>query len=252
MAVTRAERALSRGLSSPSSPFYRLVNLVSRLFIDQSTADTHARLHRTTPNRRTNRLSVRGSMQDTGRRHTSADERSDALRVAFRELHGRRLHAFALLMTLGNHVLAARLSAEAIAAATARGTELRHPERAAAWLRARVVATLPRRREPSPTDERVALEPLGVSRGVIDGLAALSAHERAALVASDLERLDTRDAGAIVGRSPRALERLLAGARRRYMRAHASSSLAEGSILAGAEEGAVIRRIRSVAERALA
>jgi DNA-directed RNA polymerase specialized sigma24 family protein len=191
-------------------------------------------------------------MQDTGR-HTSADERSDALRVAFRELHGRRLHAFALLMTLGNHVQAARLSAEAIAAATARGTELRHPERAAAWLRARVVATLPRRRrEPSPTDEPVALEPLGVSRAVIDGLAALSAHERAALVASDLERLDTRDVGAIVGRSPRALERLLAGARRRYMRAHASSSLAEGSILAGAEEGAVIRRIRSVAERALA
>jgi DNA-directed RNA polymerase specialized sigma24 family protein len=111
-----------------------------------------------------------------------------------------------------------------------------------------VLSGLPRRvREPSPADERVALEPLDVDRAVIDGLAALSVRERAALVASDVERLDARDVADLVGRSGRALERLLSGARRRYMRAHAAAPLADAS-----PDGQLVARIRDVAHRALA
>src|SRR5262245_49203152 len=62
-----------------------------------------------------------------------------ALRDAFRELHGRRLHGFALLLTLGDRAEAARLASDALDAGVARVDELRHPERAAAWLRRRVV-----------------------------------------------------------------------------------------------------------------
>jgi DNA-directed RNA polymerase specialized sigma24 family protein len=178
---------------------------------------------------------------------TTAEEGKAAL-ASFRELHGRRLHAFALLVTLGNRPLAARLSAEALAAAAVQSRDLRHPERAAAWLRARVLSRLPRRvHEPSPADERVALEPLDVDRAVIDGLAALSVRERAALVAADLERLDPRDVSVLVGRSGPALERVLTGARRRYMRAHTAAPLADAS-----SDGQLVARIRDIAQRALA
>lgn len=188
-------------------------------------------------------------MQDAARRATVPDdERPGSVAAAFRELHGRRLHGFALLLTLGDRALAARLSAQALATGAARGGELRHPERAAAWLRARILAALPHRmREPSPADERVALEPLGVDRAVIDGLAALSVRERAALVASEIERLDPRDVEVIVGRSGRRFERLLAGARGRYVRAHAAAPLADDT-----SDGPLVARIRAAAERALA
>lgn len=179
-------------------------------------------------------------------RTTPAEEGKAAL-ASFRELHGRRLHGFALLVTLGNRPLAARLSAEALAAAAERSRDLRHPERAAAWLRARVLSRLPRRaREPSPADERVALEPLDVDRAVIDGLAALSVRERAALVAADVERLDHRDVAVLVGRSGRGLERVLTGARMRYMRAHAAAPLADAS-----PDGELVLRVRDIAQRAL-
>src|SRR5690606_20820527 len=63
----------------------------------------------------------------------------ERLRAAFDELHGSRLHGFALLLTLGDRARAARLAGEALAAAEPRIDALRHPERAAAWLRAHVV-----------------------------------------------------------------------------------------------------------------
>src|SRR6187431_2709085 len=69
----------------------------------------------------------------------SPNSNPDVLRAAFRELHGRRLHGFALLLTLGDRPGAARLASEALAAGAMRVDELRHPERAAAWLRHRLV-----------------------------------------------------------------------------------------------------------------
>ena len=69
----------------------------------------------------------------------SPNSTAEAMRAAFRELHGRRLHGFALLLTLGDRPSAARLASEALADGAMRVEELRHPERAAAWLRHRVV-----------------------------------------------------------------------------------------------------------------
>ncbi|MEA2650619.1 MAG: hypothetical protein QOI85_340, partial [Chloroflexota bacterium] len=85
-------------------------------------------------------------MQASENRATTPMETSPELvRAAFRDLHGTRLHGFALLVTLGDHARAARLAGEAIAAGTARTSELRHPERAAAWLRRRVTRNAERR-----------------------------------------------------------------------------------------------------------
>jgi hypothetical protein len=170
------------------------------------------------------------------------------IRDAFRELHGQRLHGFALLLTLGDRALAARLTARAFADAEDRIAQLRHPERAAAWLRARVLDAMPRRHEPpSPADERAALDPLGVDAAVADGLGTLGTRERAALIAADVERLAVLDVETVTGRRGARLERLLARARRRYMAAYAAAPIAPT-----AQEGLLVRRIRAVAMRTMA
>jgi DNA-directed RNA polymerase specialized sigma24 family protein len=180
-------------------------------------------------------------------RQTPPDARQRATRAFFWELHGRRLHGFALLLTLGNRALAARLSSDALAAAAQRGGQLRHPERAAAWLRATVLRRLPRRHPvPSPAEERLALEPLQVDRAVADGLAALSPRERAAIVASDVELLDRRDVEDIVGRSGAAFDRLLAAARERYMQAYTAAPVGEAT-----PAGPLVERVRDIAVRVL-
>lgn len=174
--------------------------------------------------------------------------RPDGLATAFGDLHGRRLHGFALLLTLGDRALAVRLTADALADGVARAAELRHPERAAAWLRRRVARSMPRRRRaPSPAEERAAVEELDVDPAVIDGLAALSVPERAGLIAADVERLDARDVETIVGRGGPALERLLARARRRYFDGYAAVPIAAEPF----PDGLLIRRIRAVAARTM-
>lgn len=171
-----------------------------------------------------------------------------AAREAFRELHGHRLHGFALLLTLGDRALSARLAADALTAGDGRIAELRHPERAAAWLRARVVRAMPRRHQaPSPADERPVLESLGVGPAVVTALAALSVHERAAIVTADVERLDARDVETVTGRHGAGLERLLQDARRRYVQAYASDPRATDPHA----EGLLVRRIRAVAARTM-
>lgn len=144
---------------------------------------------------------------------------AEAIRDAFRDLHGRRLHGFALLLTLGDRPAAARLSSEALAAGSARIGELRHPERAAGWLRRRVVADARVARN-QRGDGRALME-LGADEPVIASMAALDRLERAALIASAIERLDPRDVAVIVGRDGSALDRLLRRARERYLRAYA-------------------------------
>jgi DNA-directed RNA polymerase specialized sigma24 family protein len=174
------------------------------------------------------------------------DRRQQANRAYLWELHGRRLHGFALLLTLGNRVLAARLSADALAGAAQRGGQLRHPERAAAWLRAAVLRGLPRRLPvPPPTDER-SLETLLVDRAVAGGLAALTPRERAALVASGIERLDRRDVEDIVGRFGAAFDRLLSRAQARYVEAYTVAQVGEGR-----PPGPLVTRIHDIAQRVL-
>ena len=174
----------------------------------------------------------------------------DLLRAAFRELHGTRLHGFALLITLGDRARAARLADEALAASASHTADLRHPERAAAWLRRRVLRNADRVGRQSASrslaDRRLALEPLGVGAAELAGLASLSARERALLVADSVERLDARDVASIVGGDGARLDRLIRRTRLRYAAAAAEVE----DELPG--DGPTADRVRSVAARALA
>ena len=165
------------------------------------------------------------------------------LRAAFRDLHGRRLHGFVLLLTLGDPAVAARLASQALSEGGAHIDEHRHPERAAAWLRRWVVdrARVPRI---GPADDRVLLE-LGADRPVIAGIAALDRRERAAFIASAIERLDRRDVATIVGRDGPGLDRLLRRSRERYMRIHAANATGESV------DGPIMTRVRDTARRAM-
>jgi DNA-directed RNA polymerase specialized sigma24 family protein len=168
---------------------------------------------------------------------------TDAVREAFRELHGQRLHGFALLLTLGDRPAAARLASEALAAGAVRLDELRHPERAAAWLRRRIVR-----------DARIArngridagvMRDLGAAGPVATAIGSLDRLERAALISSGIERFDPRDVATIVGRDGSALERLLRRARERYLRAHATA--ADDPTV----DGPIAEHVRTLARRAL-
>ena len=162
---------------------------------------------------------------------TSVGTPPELVRAAFRDLHGARLHGFALLVTLGDRARAARLAGEAIAAGTARTSELRHPERAAAWLRRRVTRN----------------EELGADPAVFAGLSALSTRERAALVADSIERLDRGDVATIVGVDGVRLDRLIRRARQRYAAIVAAALDDEAAV-----SGRTAVRIRAIAARALA
>lgn len=143
-------------------------------------------------------------------------------RAAFRNLHGARLYGFALILAMGERQWAAQAAAQALAEGEQRLPELRHPERAAAWLRRRVVKQLQRPRLPaslSAAERFRALSELGVGHATKVGLDALSVSQRAALVASDVERFSPVDVEQILGRRRGASDRLIQSARRRFLAA---------------------------------
>ena len=165
-------------------------------------------------------------MLPSDRRAEATASRADQrfLDAAFRNLHGPRLHAFALLLTLGDRRRAALLAADAIAAAADHLGELRHPERAAAWLRARVTDHARTEDHRLDATERLAgLAELNVGPVALAGLSALSRVERAGLIAATIEGLDQRDVATVVGRDGRRLDGLLRRARRRYLDGAAAS-----------------------------
>lgn len=176
------------------------------------------------------------------------DAAPDDLRAAFRELHGRRLHGFALLLVLGEAPLAARLAGDALAAGTKKLEELRHPERAAAWLRARVVRQAGSLRVSVATGDRrlATLRQIGAEPAVVAGLVALTVRERAAFIAASIERLDRRDVAAVVDVHGPALDHLLARARHRYAAAHAAAAPSDDvpGPLVAALEATVARALR--------
>lgn len=170
----------------------------------------------------------------------------DLLRAAFRELHARRLHGFAQLLVMGDRALAARLTASALSAGADRIAALRHPERAAAWLRRQVVdGTGSAGGGGRHTVDRHVLGDLGADEGVVAGLTLLGRAERAALIASAIERLDRRDVATIVGRDGGALDRLLHRARERYLQGY--TAVAREPV----GDGPLSARIRDVAQRTL-
>ncbi|HEX7172710.1 MAG TPA: hypothetical protein VF365_08900 [Candidatus Limnocylindria bacterium] len=173
---------------------------------------------------------------------------AQVLHAAFRDLHGSRLHAYALLLTLGDRQRAAQLAADAIAAGADHLPELRHPERAAAWLRARVTRAAGSDDRPLAVAERLAsLAELNVGSAALAGLSALSRRERAGLIATSIERLDRRDVAVIVGRDGDRLDAILRRAGRRYL----DGATATPDALDG-PPGPIGQRIAASAARTLA
>ena len=183
---------------------------------------------------------------------SDATRQAALLGAAFRDLHGARVHGFALLVTLGDAVRAARIASEVLAAGADNAGSLRHPERAAAWLRARVVLAArrgaPKARQQGWAARRGALADLGTDRRAFAGLAALNVVERAAIVTLDVEHFDPRDAETVLGLSTGALERVVARARRRYAAAWIAASRGHDT---SAGDGDLARHIRDAAHRAL-
>ena len=142
------------------------------------------------------------------------------LHAALRDVHRPRLVAFAFLFLLGERAATEDAADAALVAAAGRTDQLRHPERAAAWLRRHVVRSSPFTRRLS-TDGRAALARVGVTPASQAGLAALDRLERATLIAHLVEGLDSRDVETIIDHSPRQLDVLLSRARSKYQRGRA-------------------------------
>jgi DNA-directed RNA polymerase specialized sigma24 family protein len=192
----------------------------------------------------------RSILHQTAPNPTARDTRLAEERAAFRELHAGRLYGFALVLELGDAARAAVLASDAIDAGSRRLGELRHPERAAAWLRERVFAAHRSDRRASATAaarRAEELEALGVGERARVALAALTPRERAALVADQVERLAPPDTATIVRLRGRRLNRLLTRARLRYAAAFAAAPAAA----TGVGDGPLARRVRALAARAL-
>ena len=177
------------------------------------------------------------------------------LQAAFRDLHGSRLHGFCLLVSLGDRALAGAAASDAMARATPKLEHLRHPERAAAWLRVTAVRSLTGkpRREPEAT-RRETLRTLGVTDAAFDGLASMDVRERVAFVAAEVERLEPIDVETILRADTGTARRLVGHARRRYLTAAAASIGREPMTEASAPDAppaGLTRHIEALAEAAL-
>jgi hypothetical protein len=197
---------------------------------------------------------IRTGGRDTPTSQPSAELREPNLRrAAFRDLHGARLHGFALLVSLGDRPRAARAAGEALEEGAWRSAELRHPERAAAWLRARVLRQLrrgsPPHAGPGDRERRAVLRGLGAADPVYEGLAALAIMPRAALLSSTVERFDPIDVETILGLASGSSLRMVARARQRYVTA--VSARVHPHELGEVPGGELGDRIREVAGRAM-
>lgn len=173
----------------------------------------------------------------------------EPLAAAFRSTHAHSLHGFTLLLTVGDAQLAETLTADALNAATSRGRVRRHPERAAAWLRARALVAAAHQRTTDRTDHELRLAtlgPMGVDAATIAALSSLSTQERAALIANDIERFDRGDVASIVRANDPALDTLLHRARRHYQAAYVRS-LGDGQV----PDGPVRRSLDETARHVL-
>ena len=159
-----------------------------------------------------------------------------------------------MLVTLGDQQAAERVAGFSLAAGAQQAAALRHPERAAAWLRARTLRVLRSRRwlggSPPIEVRRAALAPLGVGEAVYRGLAALSINARAALVASDIERLDPIDVETILDAAPSATRHTVAEARSRYLQSATDGVGEEADLALDQQAGELAGRVQRVAARA--
>lgn len=173
---------------------------------------------------------------------------AELLRAAFRDVHGVRLHGFALILLLGDRSGAARLASETIAAVAEDAPRLRHPERAAAVLRADLLRRVHRHRSPTELSEarRTALAHLGIDGATATALAQLGPDERAALVASQIERFGDDDVATILRTSPARARRAAVAARRRLI-----ERVPAGHDSLDELHGPIAERVRDIATRAM-
>lgn len=170
------------------------------------------------------------------------------LRAAFRDLHGARLHGFALILLLGDRALAAQLATETLDRLAVDAPRLRHPERAAAALRARLYQRALGIRSPrTPTESGVvALSRMGIDAPTATALAALSLPDRAALLAVEIERFGDEDVATILRTGAAAARRRARGAYRHYLDRHPG-----GDGLLRTVPGSIGERVQAVAARAM-
>jgi DNA-directed RNA polymerase specialized sigma24 family protein len=156
---------------------------------------------------------------------------ADDLHEAFWDTHAARLHGFALLLTIGDEPRATSAAVAALQAGAGRADELRHPERAAGWLRHQVITEL-RRSWPTPrltaAERRDALRKMRVAETVISSLEAMSVERRAALVAGVIEGLDAADVATALDTDLASASRTVEGARREYLAAATPVARASG------------------------
>lgn len=156
---------------------------------------------------------------------------------------------------MGDRAAAASAASHAMARAIPRLEALRHPERAAAWLRRTAVQALRAARPHEPeAARREALRALGVTEPAFDGLAAMGVRERAGFVADAVEGLDPIDIETILHSDAADVRRLVERARRQYLTASAASlgrGPAHNDASADAPPGGLTRRIEALAEATL-
>jgi len=102
-------------------------------------------------------------------------------------------------------------------------------------------------RRAGQAERQDAMQRLGASDRMIAALRALSTRERAALVASSIERFEAIDLETILGTSHSGVRRSIAVARRRYL----AEVLRDPGDLSPATDGRLARQVRAAAARAL-
>jgi hypothetical protein len=192
-----------------------------------------------------------GRAKLSGPARLRATDEQGILRAAFRDAHGARLNGFARLVTLGDVAMAGSLAADALDEGARLADELRHPERAAAWLRGRVLRKAPRgswrRGGPSQDERRATLAALGVDDESYDVIQRFSAAQRAALVAGVVEGLSPLDLELVLGTGAASARRRLTDTRRLFLERRANAS----ELSAMPEPGSLGHRIRTIADSAL-
>ena len=144
------------------------------------------------PEPATPRVQSGGAAVEERTGYASPAESPEALGRAFRDVHGRHLHGFALLLLCGDAPTAAAVTVEALDAGAARVGRLRHPERAAAWLRSRVLQAA---RAGTPEDRERAAQ-------VQKALAQLSDTDYEILVMRFFEQLSNQETAEALGIDP--------------------------------------------------
>ena len=158
-AILAAEHPrMSRGLSRSCERHSSRLSSFRQLGAFQRRLRTRVRLSLTRPHHTAppNRRPMQAVPPNP---HTTPGVAGDARRAAFRDLHGPRLHGFALLLTLGDRRVRQHSPPRRWPPGPPGFAELSHPERAAAWLRtasstAPAAVAVPRAEAPSDRDPR--------------------------------------------------------------------------------------------------